>query len=1271
MAFILRPPSSRDSLLESLHALGRSRRSVSAAAWILLLIGVELALLLLITLADASWGLAPLTRALGLCLMLTLAVIAWQARIRPALQQRTDPLATALALEDRYPQFHDALGSAVSFLADSPEAVGASRFRQAAVNRAARLAERYDFRILIPFRRFWAAFWLSFFLAACTLALALIFPTSAPIALHRLADPYGAPDWPTKTRITILQAPTRLALGQPLVIEFQVDGVIPELASLHIRRHGAEAPSELIQSIPLGHDSEETSLFTATVEGLKSVGSYAFQVSAHDGTSAWHEVMVVPPPQLVPREGRPSPQIEVAFPAYTRLGSAELADGSSRIDVPLGSHLTLRAAYDRPLEQARLVFLGDRTAIRRAAPLVAVGLTHPLAALGTHLLAEGMDADVPLTLNPQEQTLHATFRPVMSGLYGLKMTDLTGLEGQRLLEIRLLPDPAPHVTLARPNPSADPHLLTPQGTITVEVQAEDRIFAIRRLFLEYRFGPEEPYQELVLDDGPGREFASQALAGGVIDWLHPRPVSGAWQGQVPLARFVRPDGSAPRAGDVLLLRAAADDWDDVLPRKAPGQSSEIELRLADRPTIDALVQKDLADFRRALLQLRSQQREAQTLLERATPLPGSAASSPGEDQLLAAEHLQRQIGAKVRDTRDGLSVQADRLQSIAVANDLSPHPTRHRVETLARELQQLKTHTLPQIESLLQQARQSASKGDAITSALREQETALKTLDALLDHLEEWGTAGEIAGEARTLRNLVQQQFDRQGELSRSIPEVVPTRLDPAQVQELDRSARKLEQSAEQIRNLLSRASRRAEELELKAQGDKPTASPSGDGVNAERLQAEARTLREAIRTASGQALADDLREAAQATRDNQLGRSREMLQRIAERLESLSSRLQDPGGVGSIAGGASSGEATAAAEASRQDADRLDALAEAQDLLRKKARAALAQPPANSHQALQALAAEQQRLIDSAQEILHRLQRRGSSATSPLMAALDRMKAAEKDLAQGRLPADADDAIDRLEEGRDQLDQDAGRQGRELARQSRRRWTEQLRSLRDKQQAAIAEADRLAEESQRQKRWPRPLQASLNDLAQREQALAEDVQRFSPQISENHPVIEYVLRETSEALAQAAQTINDRLDDIVTAPAADFDLEVERLAAERIRQPMQMALRRLDQLLQALREQDDRPSSSLTHGPDSATPQADPPAEDPVVPPMAQLKMLRALQVEVNQRTAAFAQAHPDPARLTEAQRAELQGLERAQRAIAALFEQFAQSLPSQREMP
>jgi len=75
------------------------------------------------------------------------------------------------------------------------------------------------------------------------------------------------------------------------------------------------------------------------------------------------------------------------------------------------------------------------------------------------------------------------------------------------------------------------------------------------------------------------------------------------------------------------------------------------------------------------------------------------------------------------------------------------------------------------------------------------------------------------------------------------------------------------------------------------------------------------------------------------------------------------------------------------------------------------------------------------------------------------------------------------------------------------------------------------------------------------------------------------------------------------------------------------------------------------------------------------MVPPLAQLKILRALQEELNLSTAEFARAHSNSDKLTDEERDELKELEIAQREIAALFGQISKlfddhKLP-QREPP
>src|SRR5262249_33573020 len=149
-------------------------------------------------------------------------------------------------------------------------------------------------------------------------------------------------------------APSRLARGEAFKIQARVHGVIPERARVHF--HFKNAPSlEQDYEIQRADGSTEGTL-TACLEAERVQRNFRFQVRANDAVSAWQEVAVLPPPQLVPLAGRPSPQIHLRFPDYTDLGAMDLPDGTGSIEAPAGTQVHLRAAVDRPVVRAWLEY---------------------------------------------------------------------------------------------------------------------------------------------------------------------------------------------------------------------------------------------------------------------------------------------------------------------------------------------------------------------------------------------------------------------------------------------------------------------------------------------------------------------------------------------------------------------------------------------------------------------------------------------------------------------------------------------------------------------------------------------------------------------------------------------------------------------------------------------------------------------------------------------------------------------------------------------------
>src|SRR5205823_5087295 len=103
--------------------------------------------------------------------------------------------------------------------------------------------------------------------------------------------------------------------------------------------------------------------------------------------------------------------------------------------------------------------------------------------------------------------------------------------------------------------------------------------------------------------------------------VRPRPVTANTPTfPLPVSAFLRDDGTSVREGDVVFLRAAADDWDDVAPLKGPGRSKPFEIRVLSQEAVDAHVQKEMAAMRPVFVRLRDQQRAA--AVRDGDPAPG-------------------------------------------------------------------------------------------------------------------------------------------------------------------------------------------------------------------------------------------------------------------------------------------------------------------------------------------------------------------------------------------------------------------------------------------------------------------------------------------------------------------------------------------------------------------------------------------------------------------------------------------------------------------------
>src|SRR5205085_11857863 len=138
----------------------------------------------------------------------------------------------------------------------------------------------------------------------------------------------------------------------------------------------------------------------------------------------------------------------------------------------------------------------------------------------------------------------------------------------------------------------------------------------------------------------------------------------------------------------------------------------------------------------------------------------------------------------------------------------------------------------------------------------------------------------------------------------------------------------------------------------------------------------------------------------------------------------------------------------------------------------------------------------------------------------------------------QGKAPTEQqqDEAEERLQQAKQKLDTEQAQDREQLLREKREELLKEFRGLYERQKAAVGEADRLQKAAEKAKRWERPLLASLSDLADREQALAEEVRRFAEKKLEplKLNVFDRMTRQAAAEMEKAAKVIGNRKDDLL-----------------------------------------------------------------------------------------------------------------------------------------
>jgi hypothetical protein len=1315
-----RPVLDGTMLRQRLAALRRRLRYVATVRGGGLLLTVLLATAVVAGLLDWRWHLPDLVRAVVLVGMLVGGVIvAYRYLFRP-LSAPSDDLSLALRVEEEYPLLNDSLASTVQFLqrgtrTDSSSAV----LEREAVKRALGRAAGCDFGKVVNKRGLvWAGVSGSVFTALAA-ALIVFAPSLVATALLRLANPFGGIYWPKKTQLEIEEPRSRIGRNEAFEVRGTVRGVIPSQAVVIFRFEGFPNLEHHcdINTDELGVGRLHTRLPAGRVER-----NFRFQVKANDALSPEYRVEVLPPPSLVALDGKPSPLLRLTYPAYTGLPSPEaLSPGMGNIDAVVGTAVHLRARVDRPLRRAWIEYQPE----------------EPSAVLGDllALFAGGRPwwQPVPAVLEADRCTFTIDFTPSINGMYALHFEDETDLHNSRLFELRLHPDPAPTVHLERPSPSRDILNVLPTAELPLEVRIDDLQYAVRSGYLEYRMGREEQPRRLYLYDpaaGPAPLLAPwtgpAALAAPA---LATKPQRLNFQQNLSLKSILHADGSSLKEDDVLLLRACADDYDDVNPNKGPGHSPEIEIHIVGRNALEIILNQEQAGIQQELLRLREKEREAlQKVTESENRLKkGEKLSGDDQEKLLQAEKTQQDIRERVGTEKEGVRSDVKRILDSLKQNGMEKTAAQERMKDVARELERLAENELQQIEPRLTNARklaemleekareerreslegrakeaekeatatersardrereaaeaedkakQSGSEADKVrqhqeakrqreraeelrqrarelrqqaerdrqdakqasdpalprkmlAEARKGQEEVEKTLNDLLTRrLEPWTSSHEIKGEAN---RLLEEQKRLEVEVEKLGKEDMagksPDQLTPRQKAELENLKDAQQKLEERTRQLMGKMDRVAKEREEK---DPDTARELSDALKEARRDNITGKMHEARENLAQNQLND-----AQANQKDSIRDLKKLVQNLEDRREAELDRL---------------------AKKLREKEKELADLVKEQEELRKKIKeAGKIGDKAQREEELKRLARRQEELRKKTEEMVQQLTRmRAPRAGEALSRAGELMDGAGQQMNEGKEGEDEqEDTLERLHEAQRELQRARKEAQEELGREQIIRLADLIRPLKERQETLSAETTRFQENVQRRGEWARSLQGDFLRKRDAQKGLGEETAELAEKRLSKAAVFARLMRRAGEAMTAASE----RMTTVAIEKADPKELpdpETARL--------QQLAQRRLTQVVDALKEaaekmEQARRGGGGDEGGDNA-PKAGPPGDG--IPPLAQIKLLRDLQKDINERTETFKKQHLELKKLPEKDRAVLESIRKDQQDVAELIDEL-----------
>lgn len=1157
----------------------------------------------------------------AMCSLAALALVVLAARryVWGAALRRYGDIDVALRIERRFPALRDRLASAVQFL-NEPEGdplAGSPALRRMVVAEATaevgqlELNEAIDTR---PARR--AALVAA---GVCLVAglLAIVNPSATGTALARLANPLNDVQWPKVHQLHFVDPVTRVALGQTFEVELvDTEGVsLPDEVRIHFRYDEGDRPArdevEAMQFID-GH-------MVARKESVSQPFSYRAE-GGDDRSMGWTRLEVVEPPAVE------SLAIKLHYPAYTGFWPQ---DSQPHLRAPAGTRVTINAATTKPLRSATL-----RTDVGLELP-AAIGddgysFTIPVSSLP----ATAVPADAVATDKVPKDAAPANAAPEFvlekSGTYWFDLEDREGFHGgqQTRYEMRVIPDAAPTVDIEQPKANI---FVTPQAVVPLRILVKDDL-AIHQISLVVLRSDQSDKGEIaqLLVDGPAKILPERVAAISIAN-----PLGENWpQGESRLVEYgwnLAPLGLKP--GVQIMFHATATDYRPQTGQSSPRRLSiisaaELQDRLTDR---QAFILGELA----RVLKLEQESRGQVSGIELQLKKIG-ALSKPDVDALQGARLTQQQVDREFVGPAAGVPAHINDLLADLENNKIDSPDVQRQMQGMLSEIARLAEGPLPTVAREMTAAQKAAQLGQEgaagqpaapdkaasanvaprLTAAGKAQDEVVAALERMLGDLSEWDNYRRFH---RDIGQLRQDQEQIAGETSTVGRQTLSKELKDLDLQQQADLA-KLGQRQSELARRFDKIRERMEQMSASLRESDP-------------LAAEAIT--DALDQARQQGVAGRLREAGTNVERNQIGqaaaRQSQSLEDLKDLMDTLANRRET--------------ELSRLVKKLRQAEQKLAELSRQQEGLRKQMREAAKNDAgkkpdeAERRRELERLSREEKKLEEEVQRFARQLQRlQAEKAGQSVAKAGGKMSQAGDKGQQGDAAAAANsaDAAQRdLEEAQQELAKQREQAEADLAQEQLAKLEIALSSMHERQQGLLTETEHYEQLRKQKDRLTRAEALSVSDLARQEQSLADESQDLGKSLV-SAEVFKFVLDSAARDMTAASERLNAR----------DTGEPAQR--AER------SALARIAQVLDAMKSDEKQPPEEKS-GDDGGG--KDGQGGGGGVRSMAELKLLKLMQEQLNGRTRELEQTRDATQSLTDAQRHELAALAAEQGRLADLL--------------